>query len=388
MRLEPLPDSVYSSRINRLQKKLKENNIDLFIGYSSECESATTRYLTGFWPFFDFDMVLVPVEGRAALVTGGPESYEFAKSFAKSVDIYINPLLVETSAPDWVPDVDGQSIGQIIDKVCSHKPKRLGLGNWNIFPFVMMEEIKEMLPQSEIVHADQLLLEIQAVKEKEVIPYIEKAYNITEQALTAALNSAEVGKKEWELEAAARSHMVLAGAEGTPYPNWVCSGPNTRLSLCRSTNKAIAKDELAQLTIGAKYMGYCGNMCRPFAIGKFPTKAKDLAKVALESIEYVLETVKPGVNSSDVFKGYHSILSKYGYQEYTLYGPAHGTGSSEVEGLWLSENSNFIIKPNMLFNIDIWLSDNSYGLRFEDGILVTETGIKELTTFKREVIEL
>ncbi|MDZ7838547.1 MAG: Xaa-Pro peptidase family protein [Actinomycetota bacterium] len=246
----------------------------------------------------------------------------------------------------------------------------------------------EGVPKAEMVPADNLLLNIQAIKEEEVIPYIEKAYQITEQSLKAALEVAAPGKKEWELEAAARSHMVLAGAEGTPYPAWVCSGPNTRLSLCRSTSRAINTNELVQLTIGAKYMGYCGNMCRPFSIGKMPDKARDMAKVALESIDYVLDTVKPGVNSSDVFKGYHGILSKYGYQDYTLYGPAHGTGSSEVEGLWLSEASDFIIQPNMLFNIDIWLSDNHNGLRFEDGILVTQTGVKELTSFRREVIEL
>ena len=40
----------------------------------------------------------------------------------------------------------------------------------------------------------------------------------------------------------------------------------------------------------------------------------------------------------------------------------------------------------MVFNVDIWLSDGEAGLRYEDGILVTETGVKELTTYKREII--
>ena len=292
MRLEPLPDSAYSLRISRLQQQLQENGLDLFVGYSSECESATSRYLTGFWPFFDFDLVLVPAQGRAALVTGGPESFEFAQAFAQAVDIYINPLLVETSAPDWVPEVEGRSMAQIIDKVLGRIPQRIGIGNGNIFPYVLRKEIEDAFPQAQMVSADQLLLKVQAIKDDQEIPYIEKAYQITEQSLMAALDIARPGIKEWELEAAARSAMVLAGAEGTPYPNWVCSGPHTTLSLCRSTDRAIGQNELVQLTIGAKYMGYCGNMCRPFALGQFPAKAKDMAKVALESIEYVLDTVK------------------------------------------------------------------------------------------------
>ncbi|MGM0365850.1 MAG: M24 family metallopeptidase [Actinomycetota bacterium] len=388
MRLDPLPASVYSDRIKRLQEKLQEQGLDLFVGYSSECESATSRYLTGFWPFFDFAAVLVPARGNAALVTGGPESYEFAKSFARSVDIYINPLLVETSAPDWVTDMPGEDFSQILKKVCGNAPSRIGLGNQNIFPFILLDDLKKALPQAEFLPADNLLLKIQAIKQDEEIPYIIEAYKITEKALIAALGQAKAGKREWELEAKAKSEMILLGAEGTPYPPWVCSGPNTKLSLCRSTDRPIEENDLVQLTIGTKYMGYCGNMCRPFALGKFPPKARKLADAALEAVSYVLETIKSGMESSQLFKGYYDILSKYGYEDYTLYGPAHGTGSSEVEGLWLSRESNFIIKPNMLFNIDIWLSDNEYGLRYEDGILITPRGIKELTSYRREVIEI
>ena len=42
----------------------------------------------------------------------------------------------------------------------------------------------------------------------------------------------------------------------------------------------------------------------------------------------------------------------------------------------------------MLFNIDIWLSDGTYGMRYEDGVLVTADGLRELTSWRREVIEL
>jgi len=59
-----------------------------------------------------------------------------------------------------------------------------------------------------------------------------------------------------------------------------------------------------------------------------------------------------------------------------------------VEGLWLARQAEFTIQPNMLFNIDIWLSDGTYGLRFEDGVLTTSDGLRELTSFRREVIVL
>jgi Xaa-Pro aminopeptidase len=143
-----------------------------------------------------------------------------------------------------------------------------------------------------------------------------------------------------------------------------------------------------QCTFGAKYQGYCGNMCRPFAIGRIPAAARKLVDVALEAMHYALSAIRPGREARDVFQGYHDILTRYGYENFTLYGPAHGTGHSEVEGLWLGRGAQFRIQPNMLFNIDIWLSDGVNGLRFEDGVLVTRDGLTELTSYRREAIEL
>ena len=388
MRLKPIPQAEYDERVKKVQAELKKEGLDVLVGYSSENESGTSRFLTGFWPFFDFVSVVVPAEGTAVLVTGGPESFEFAKAFSKVPAIRINPLLVETSAPDWVPEVTGESFADILPRACGFTPKRIGIANWNIFPHVLMEDVRKAAPKADIVQADDVILRVQMVKSDREIPFIVEAYRITEEAMKTALDEAKPGKREWELEAVARSVMVKMGAEGMPYPAWVCSGPNTRQSLCRSTDREIGRDELVQFTFGAKYMGYCGNMCRPFAIGKVPDNARKLMDVALEAMLYALKAIRPGVRASEVFDGYYEILSRYGYENFTLYGPAHGTGHSEVEGFWLAKQADFAIQPNMLFNIDIWLSDGSVGLRYEDGILITKNGLRELTSYQREVIIL
>ena len=82
---------------------------------------------------------------------------------------------------------------------------------------------------------------------------IRKAYRITEQAMIDVFNGISEGQIEWEIEARAHATMRRMGAEGTSYPIWVCSGPNTHQSLCRSTNRRIRRNELVQLTFGARY---------------------------------------------------------------------------------------------------------------------------------------
>jgi Xaa-Pro aminopeptidase len=268
MRLKPLPSTEYAKRIARLQAELRQAGLDCLVGYSSESESGTTRYLAGFWPFFDFAALIVPAEGKAVLITGGPESFEFARKFAQAPEIRINPLLVETSAPEWVPKVEGESFKTLLPEACDGVPKRIGVANWNIFPRLLFDDLRSAAPAAEFVPADDLLLRVQMIKTDAEIPYIVEAYRITEEAMKVALQAATPGRCEWELEAIARSMMVLNGAEGLSYPAWVCSGPNTPLSLCRSTERAIGAGELVQFTFGAKYMGYCGNMCRPFGAAR------------------------------------------------------------------------------------------------------------------------
>ncbi len=388
MRIENLPNSEYDLRVKKLQKKLEENDFDALICYSSECESGALRYFTGFWPFFDFASLIIPREGKAVLVTGGPESLDFAEEFSKISDIKVNPLLVETSAPEWVRDVTEENFSGILSDIFKGTPKKIGISNMNIFPHILFLDLQKALPGAEFIPADNLVWEVQAIKSEAEIPFIVESYKITEESFKAALSSVKVGIREWEIEAVARTKMISLGAEGMPYPSWVCSGKNTRLSLCRSTDKKIEKNELVQCSFGTKYMGYCGNIGRVFTIGEPPKRISKLMDAGLEGLFYALEAIKPGVRAKDVFKGFHKILSKYDLEKFALYGPAHGTGHSEVEGLWLSQNADFIIQPGMLFNIDIWLSDGEYGLRYEDGILVTQKGIKELTSFKREKIIL
>ena len=388
MRVPLIPDSDFERRIRRVQEELARCNLDVLITYSSETEAASSRYLADFWPFFDFAGVVVPRAGEPALVTGGPESYEFAMQFSRIKNVRIHPLFVESSAPEWVPPVTYEDFASILPAVCGQLPRRIGVTDWNIFPQPIFADLRRSAPEAEIIPADDLLLRVRSIKSPYEIAVIRQAYWITEQTMIHVLRSVAEGDAEWEIEARAHATMRRLGAEGTSYPIWVCSGPNTRQSLCRSTHRRIKRDELVQLTFGARHMGYCGNMCRPFVIGKASDRARQLMSVALEGVHGALRDIRPGVAAKEVFRNYHDTLAQYGFQEFTLYGPAHGTGSSEVEGLWLGAGSKLVIQPGMQFNVDIWLSDGEIGLRYEDGILVTEQGIEELTSYRREIIEL
>ena len=382
-----IPDSEYKQRLKRIQAEMEVRNLDLIVGYSSENEPHHARYLADFAPNFDFAGFLIPQRGEAALLTGGPESIVYAKSISKIRKILIHPFLLETSAPPY-PETAHLRFSHLIPQVTDvKKVRRVGLAGANIFPYNLYSDLTNTLKACEFIEADDVLFKARMIKSKNEIALMQKASQITEKAIEAAINAVEAGRTEQEVEAHAKSTLFLNGAEGLAYPIWVCSGERTNQGLSRSTDKKLKKSELIQLSIGCKYYGYCGNMCRPLTIGKPPKDALKLMETGLEVENRILEAMRPGIPAAEVYNLFKEILTRHGFgKEATLYGPAHGTGLQECEGPWVDASSTYNIQPNMIFNVDIWLSKGKIGLRWEDGVAITESGGKELSSYRREII--
>lgn len=382
-----IPRKEFDQRIKKLQNVLQQKDIDLYIVHACECESANVRYLTNFWAVFDFVGVLVPREGKPILLTGGPESYDYAKRFAQLDDVRIHPMYVETSAPEWDKPTNAYNYKMILDEIRSRFPvRRIGIGNMNTIPFRIMRDIMEGAKKAEILEADDLIMPIRWEKSDNEIKLLREAYRITEEAAKKAADIVEPGVREWEVEAEWRAAAFQMGAEGTGYPIWVVSGGDTYQSLYKSSERMVQNNEMVQLTFGAKYQGYCGNICRPVVLGKISDRYNNMIRVALDCLNETIDRMKPGVAFAEVYDTFQARLKREGFEGLNLYGPAHGTGMQECEGPWVDNRGGLILKPNMVFNVDIWIADNEFGIRFEDGVVVTETGLEQLTTWNRDAI--
>ena len=382
-----IPRSEYDQRIAKLQVAMCEEDIDVYIVHACECESDNVRYLTDFWAVFDFVGVAVPREGRPVFLTGGPESYEYARKFAKIEDVRVHPLYVETSAPEWDKPTNPYDYTAIFGEMRDRFPiKKIAIGNTNTIPYQIMTEIVKGAEGAKIVFNDEMIMKLRWFKSQNEITLLREAYRITDTAAREAIEAVKPGVREWEIEAAWRAAAYKLGAEGTGYPVWVTSGPFMYQSLCKSTERVIEKDDVVQLTFGAKYQGYCGNMCRPVLLGKTDVKREGMIRTGLDCLCETLELMEPGVPFAVVYDAFQARLEKDGYKGMNLYGPAHGTGLQECEGPWVDNRSGMVLQPGMVFNVDIWIADDVFGVRFEDGVLVTEKGLERLTTIPDEAI--
>lgn len=383
-----LPRGEYDGRIRKVQAAMHEKDIDVYIVHACECESANVRYLTDFWAVFDFVGVLVPREGKPVLLTGGPESYDYARQFAKIDDVRVHPMYVETSAPEWDKPTNAYDYTMIFDEMRERFPvKKIAIGNTNTIPYRIMTDIIKGAKGAEIVYDDDLIMQIRWIKSDGEVALLKEAFKITDEAAKRAIEIIKPGVREWEILAAWRAAIHELGAEGTGYPCWVTSGPSMYQSLCKASERAIEKDDVVQLSLGAKYQGYCGNLCRPVLTGKIDEKRSRMIRTALDCLNETAGLMGPGVPFAKVYDTFQARLGKEGYKGLNLYGPAHGTGLQECEGPWVDNRSDRVLQPNMVFNIDIWIADHEFGIRFEDGVLVTQKGLERLTSISAEAIQ-
>jgi Xaa-Pro aminopeptidase len=71
-----------------------------------------------------------------------------------------------------------------------------------------------------------------------------------------------------------------------------------------------------------------------------------------------------------------------------LYGPCHGIGMMEVERPWMESTSIYDLQPNMTFQVDTFFYDVDFGLRWENGVRVTKSGIEQLSKKHMRLIQL
>ncbi|MEG0144674.1 MAG: Xaa-Pro peptidase family protein [Clostridia bacterium] len=382
-----IPRKEYAQRITRLQAAMRACDIDLLVTHACECESATVRYLSNFWAVFDFVGVLVPVEGAPILLTGGPESYDFAVQFALIDDVRVHPMYVETSAPEWDKPTHPWSYRMILDELRKKMPiKRIGIANPNTIPHTIYADICAGADGAELVSAEDLIMQLRWHKSDAEIALLKEGYRITEEALKQTAKMIAPGVRERELLGHWKALAYEMGAEGFGYPCWVTSGPATYQSLCKSTDRALEGNEMVQFSVGAKYNGYCGNIGRVAVLGKLPDQHMDMIKIASECLDETMSMMAPGVPFARVYEKFQARLNHYGFGGFSLYGPAHGTGLQECEGPWVDDRTAQVLEAKMVFNLDIWLANDRYGVRLEDGVLITESGREELTTWHRDIL--
>lgn len=373
-----IPDYEYKERVNRAAALLRREGLDALIVNGNEADYANTRYFSGFWPLFERCGVAISAPGDAALMVG-PESRAFGSDRNKLDKLYVLKDYRESADPAY-PELKADTFNDVFKGLgITGKKLRIGVASYLDTSVVVMEGIKKAFPEAEIVRADRLMVELRSIKSKNEIACLREGYRLAELASQQVIREIKPGMTELQMVGVAQHVIYEHGAEYEGLPMYVFSEASTRHAISRSSYRKFERGDIVQLNLSAKVDGYSASIGYPVILGKLTGKRREIVLFGLEAHNWTQQQLKAGVIAADVAKGFYKFFVDNGYKDNFVYGPMHGTGLIEVEAPWVETTSNYAFRPNMTFQIDTFISTDTFGVRWEKGVAITEDGIDVLS---------
>jgi Xaa-Pro aminopeptidase len=143
------------------------------------------------------------------------------------------------------------------------------------------------------------------------------------------------------------------------------------------------------MDFGARYEGYNSDITRTVVVGEASDRHRRVYGAVLEAQLAALEALRPGKLCRDVDKVARDVLAGHGLAEYFGHGLGHGLGSIVHDSGRLSPTSDQTVEPGQIWTIEPGVYIPGFGgVRIEDDVVVTATGIDILTHSTKELLEL
>lgn len=241
-------------------------------------------------------------------------------------------------------------------------------------------------PTLRLFKLGQPLRKIRSHKTPEELASMQKAIDISQQALDKLLSWVHPGHTEREIAAQLDGYLVEAGCQGLAFGSHVQTGPNSALPHGGVTDRALAMGDFLLIDYGGTFEHYPADITRTFSMGAPSEQMRTIYDTVLRANRAALAAVKPGVTCGEVDKAARSVIEAAGFGEYFIHRTGHGLGLEIHELPQIAEGVDDVLEPGMVFTIEPGIYIQGVGgVRIEDNVVVTDDGVRELTSYPREL---
>ena len=367
-----IPVEEYAERRAKAASLMAEAGYDVLVGNGTESDASVVRYFSAYWPLFEMGGVAIAPDARSALMVG-MESAEFARERGVIDNIQLMKEYRETADPEY-PGVAGVGYREVFESIGVTNPRRIGVAGWLCTNMAMYEGLRQAFPEAEIVNADELTATLRARKSPAELACLREGFRLGELALAAMLEAVRPGMTELELAGIAVGELYANGAEGEAHTVYAFGGTKTTNAISRNTHRQLEVGDIVQIDVGGRVDGYSPSVGRPICLGRMTDRQRQLIAFCRDMHYRTFEWVQAGVVAKEVALRYEEYVQQAGMMRHYLYGPCTGLGLMEVEKPWMEATSEYVIEPGMTFQADTFFHDDDFGCRWENGLLVSESG--------------
>jgi Xaa-Pro aminopeptidase len=262
------------------------------------------------------------------------------------------------------------------------------------------------------------------VKSATELELMRQAVTISVEAHNHALQFAQPGRYEYEVQAELEHIFRLRGGMGPAYPSIVASGANSCVLHYIENNRQMQDNDLLLIDAGCSYGYYNADITRTFPVGnKFTSEQKILYELVLKAQEDAIAQVQPG----NPYNQFHDtavrvlveglmdlgllagdieeIIKEEKYKPFYMHRTGHWLGLDVHDAGVYKHGENWqtlqpghvvTVEPGLYIGLDVEPVegqppiDNRWrgiGIRIEDDVLVTAEGHEVLTAGVPKSIE-
>ena len=247
--------------------------------------------------------------------------------------------------------------------------------------------LQKALPGAEFVDCHAEISSIRLHKTAEEIEFQRKAIRISEAALTATLSEITVGMTETEVESILLRNLFSHGADGLSFAPIVAAGENAAKPHAHARpDYRIKPGDALLIDFGGTYQGYNADITRTFFVKEVSDFDRAFYETVLAANRRGRDISRAGITASDVDDAVLKVLEQSQFAQFCRHKTGHGLGLDVHEAPQIMRGNDQRLEPGMVFTIEPGLyREGEAGVRIEDDVVVTETGIECLTSFPREL---
>jgi Xaa-Pro aminopeptidase len=360
-----------TSHADRLAEVVESEGLDQLIvadlvhlGDSSREAQADVFWLTGF-------------SGTSAFSIVGPEERLFLTDFRYT----------ERAEREVEPAFERERIGpKLLENAAERLRGRVGYDEAKTSVRTLHRLEQEVGDGVELVPVTNLVAKLRRLKDAAEIERIAEAARLTDEVYEWICERGLVGRTEREVRVAAEQRMRELGADDPSFESIVAAGENGPIGHHSASDREIGAGELVVLDMGAIVDGYCSDCTRTFATGEIEAEAAEVYAVVKAAQQKGLDAVAAGRTGVDVDAAARTVIEAAGYGDEFGHGLGHGVGIEVHEPPRLSKTSEDTLEVGDAVTVEpgIYLPGR-FGVRIEDLVAITDDGVRNLSSFPKEL---
>ena len=344
-------------------------------------------------------LYLTNFTGSSGIVVVEAERLRFVTDFR-----YVSALAASRGAPHECPDldvvvVDGSYDATLASVIASAAGRRVGFEAAHL-TVARHQWLTSTLAASskdavELVSTEGIVERARVRKDDYEIATMREAARRLSEVARAVVAGIRRGRTERETAAAIDRQLREAGFDKPAFDTIVASGPNAALPHARPTERTITEGDLVVLDFGGVYDSYCVDLTRTVAVGRAGPRVREVYDAVRAAHDNAIAAVAPGRSRFDIDAAARDTLAASGLGDAFGHGTGHGLGIEVHEEPRVSRRRPDVdadhesVAPGMIFTIEPGAYLPGWGgVRIEDDVLVTETGVDVLTDVATGLVEI